>query len=121
MTHLQSHTVFHSPETALVKVFEKTTLATYTSKNGRKFCVWHARRLTNELPMYLHKLLVDSKPARELRSSIAHLLVVLPRTLKHGERAFSFKAPTLWNELPNHIKLSQSNFGVQNEIKESHF
>ena len=66
------------------------------------------KALNNEASVYLRKLLVDYQPTRALRSSAARLLVVPRRKLKYGERAFSFAAPTLWNQLLNHIKLSES-------------
>jgi len=48
-------------------------------------------------------------PTRLLRSQGTGLLTV-PKVRKKmvGERAFSFRAPTLWNSLPADIRLARS-------------
>jgi len=49
-------------------------------------------------PVYLRDLLTNYQPARTLRSSNSHLLVV-PNRVKTvtASRAFSVAAPTIWN------------------------
>ena len=60
-------------------------------------------------PQYLSNLLVPYTPSRLLRSADQALLVV-PRTKRksRGDRAFAVAAPRLWNELPLHIRLTES-------------
>ena len=60
-------------------------------------------------PPYIHDLLKPYVPHRSLRSSDQGLLVI-PRTkrLTKGNRAFAFRAPTLWNALPLEIRLAES-------------
>ena len=60
-------------------------------------------------PSYLDTLLVDYIPTRSLRSGDKKgLLVVPPSKLVLGSRAFSVAAPSLWNSLPEGIRLSCS-------------
>ena len=56
-------------------------------------------------PLYLVELLTKYKPERTLRSSKKSLFYV-PQTMtrSYGERSFSFAAPVLWNNLPEHIR-----------------
>lgn len=56
-------------------------------------------------PLYLSDLLSPYIPSRTLRSQSAGLLVV-PKIAKitMGGRAFSYRAPLLWNKLPAHIR-----------------
>ena len=60
-------------------------------------------------PQYLSNLLVPYTPSRLLRSADQALLVV-PKTKRksRGDRAFAVAAPRLWNELPLHIRLTES-------------
>ena len=56
-------------------------------------------------PLYLSELLEPYIPNRNLRSSKKKLLVVPKYNLKtYGYRAFSHRAPTLWNALPDDIR-----------------
>ena len=56
-------------------------------------------------PLYLSELLRPHIPTRNLRSSKKKLLIVPKCNLKtYGCRAFSHRAPTLWNALPNDIR-----------------
>ena len=65
--------------------------------------------LNNLAPPYLCELLEVYQPGRTLRSANEHKLKV-PRTrLKtYGDRAFAYKAPVLWNTLPEDIQCAQS-------------
>ena len=57
-------------------------------------------------PLYLSELLEPYIPNGNLRSSTKKLLVVPKYNLKtYGYRAFSRRAPTLWNALPDDIIL----------------
>ncbi|XP_067097450.1 uncharacterized protein [Osmerus mordax] len=60
-------------------------------------------------PLYLSGLLAPYCPARTLRSQDAGYLVV-PKVKKKtaGGRAFSYRAPLLWNKLPVSIKESDT-------------
>ena len=56
-------------------------------------------------PLYLCELLEPYIPNRNLRSSRKKLLIVPKCNLKtNGYRAFSHRAPTLWNALPDDIR-----------------
>ena len=56
-------------------------------------------------PPYLSELLRPYIPNRNLRSSKKKLLIVPKCNLKrYGYRAFSHRAPTLWNALPYYIR-----------------
>ena len=62
------------------------------------------KALNGLAPKYIKELLVPYKPRRHLRSEAKGLLDD-PRTrLKFGDRAFSIRAPRLWNALPQHLK-----------------
>lgn len=56
-------------------------------------------------PLYLSELLEPYIPNRHLRTSTKKLLIVPKCNLKtYGYRAFSHRAPTLWNALPDDIR-----------------
>ena len=56
-------------------------------------------------PSYLIELLTQYKPERTLRSSKKSLFCV-PQTMtrSYRERSFSYAAPVLWNNLPEHVR-----------------
>uniref|UniRef100_A0A8K9WYY7 Reverse transcriptase domain-containing protein n=1 Tax=Oncorhynchus mykiss TaxID=8022 RepID=A0A8K9WYY7_ONCMY len=60
-------------------------------------------------PTYLSDLVLPYIPTRTLRSQDAGLLIV-PRISKQtaGGRAFSYRAPFLWNGLPTHVRDADS-------------
>ena len=60
-------------------------------------------------PTYLSDLVLPYLPTRTLRSQDAGLLIV-PRISKQtaGGRAFSYRAPFLWNGLPTHVRDADS-------------
>uniref|UniRef100_A0A3B4C3D6 Reverse transcriptase domain-containing protein n=1 Tax=Pygocentrus nattereri TaxID=42514 RepID=A0A3B4C3D6_PYGNA len=60
-------------------------------------------------PEYLQDLISHYEPSRPLRSQSAGLLIV-PRIQKvsSGGRAFSYKAPKLWNDLPETVRDSDT-------------
>ena len=64
------------------------------------------KALNGLAPSYLSDLIGYSPGTRVLRSATQKILQVPSTTLKtKGDRAFSVAAPTLWNELPFHIKI----------------
>ena len=60
-------------------------------------------------PLYIAELLHPKVNSRQLRSSDKGFLVI-PATKRRtkGDRAFSFIAPTLWNELPLNLRNAES-------------
>ena len=59
-------------------------------------------------PMYITEVLDGYVPPRPLRSSSRGQLTV-PRSniyTKYGDRSFSIGAPTLWDSLPDHLRLA---------------
>ena len=60
-------------------------------------------------PSYLSALVLPYIPTRTLRAQDAGLLIV-PRISKQtaGGRAFSYRAPFLWNGLPTHVRDANS-------------
>ena len=60
-------------------------------------------------PSYISDLLVPYTPVRNLRSSGSGLLSIPKVNLKtKGDRAFSVRAPRLWNDLPDEIRSAKS-------------
>ena len=61
--------------------------------------------LNGTAPEYLSELILHYKPKRSLRSENQSLLQVPSTRLKtFGDRAFSVFGPRLWNNLPLHVK-----------------
>ena len=72
-------------------------------------------------PNYIADMLIDYEPARSLRSSGGGLLAVPRWRLKlKGDRAFSVRAPRLWNGLPEEIRLAESVTSFKSLLK-THF
>ena len=69
-------------------------------------------------PAYLSSLLQLYQPQRSLRSS-SKLLFTVPTVnfVTYGERAFSFSAPILWNNLPDPIKNTTSLSSFKSALK----
>ena len=59
-------------------------------------------------PSYLSDCISVREPARSLRSSSRLLINVTRCSLKSSQPAFCFSAPTVWNALSEHTKLSTS-------------
>ena len=69
-------------------------------------------------PDYLSTLLTVYKPARSLRSSAAkNLSVPKSKTTTYGDRSFACAFPKLWNQLPQHIKLSETLKSFKSRLK----
>ncbi|KAF7651423.1 hypothetical protein LDENG_00111240, partial [Lucifuga dentata] len=60
-------------------------------------------------PSYITEMLTPYESVRSLRSSGGTLLAVPKWRLKSkGDRAFAIRAPQLWNDLPEEIRLADS-------------
>jgi hypothetical protein len=59
-------------------------------------------------PQYLCDLISVYVPPRLLRSSVASLLTVPSNKLTFGSHAFRAAAPTIWNSIPENIRMSES-------------
>jgi len=70
-----------------------------------KILLFAFKSLNGMTPPYLSELLHPYTPNRHLRSA-DQLLLNVPRTKSklRGGRCFSVAAPTLWNNLPLHIR-----------------
>ena len=70
-----------------------------------KILLFAFKSLNGMTPPYLSELLHPYTPTRPLRSA-DQLLLNVPRTKSklRGGRCFSVAAPTLWNNLPLHIR-----------------
>jgi len=78
------------------RITYKVATITYRTRNCRQ-------------PSYLLDSLVSYQPARTLRSSSSNLLIV-PNRVKTvtASRAFRVAAPTIWNNLPDFVKVADS-------------
>lgn len=69
-------------------------------------------------PHYISELVSPYLPARSLRSSTQHLLLVpKQKTKSYGERCFSYSAPTLWNSLPYSLRAQPNYESYKNQLK----
>ena len=67
------------------------------------------RRHNGMAPTYIERMLIPYKPQRSLRSSESGQLVIPHSRRKgYGDRAFAVVAPTLWNNLPEHIRRAKT-------------
>ena len=67
------------------------------------------KSLHSHAPEYITDMLSRYTPSRSLRSSSTELLTVpKARTKRHGEAAFSFYAPNLWNTLPEYLRMAET-------------
>ena len=66
------------------------------------------KALHNEAPSYISEMLHYYQPKRTLRSTKSNLLVVKKTRVRYGARAFSVSGPSLWNDLPQEIRDSNS-------------
>ena len=65
------------------------------------------RALHDRTPAYLASLITPYVPRRALRSADRALLTVPRHNLEHyGRRSFSRAGPTLWNSLPEDLRLT---------------
>ncbi|KAK6178265.1 hypothetical protein SNE40_013071 [Patella caerulea] len=83
-----------------------------------KILCYTFRCLNGTAPKYLSDLLQSYTPARTLRSVDKKLLVVpKPKTVRFGQRTFSYSAPTEWNDLPLEIKNSPDTAVFRSRLK----
>lgn len=69
-------------------------------------------------PSYLSDLLLSYEPTRTLRSSGRGLLLIPKvRTKTHGEAAFCYYGPHLWNSLPEDLRTAESVDIFKNKLK----
>ena len=68
-------------------------------------------------PTYITELLDRYVPPRPLRSSSRGLLKVPRSNTKYGDRSFSVCAPTLWNSLPDHLRLTTDRCSFKRDLK----
>ena len=67
------------------------------------------KALNNQAPLYLKELIEPYVPIRTLRSGAAGLLSITRiNRCRLGARAFSHRAPILWNQLPTSIREADS-------------
>ena len=80
------------------------------------------KAVNNTAPVYICDLVKSYTPARSLRSQDLNLLQV-PRTrsVTYGDRRFGTMAPTLWNELPQHIRTAGSVSVFKRQLKPNPF
>ena len=72
-------------------------------------------------PAYISELLVPYVPSHSLRSSGSRLLFLpVSRLITKGDRAFSIRAPKLWNDLPEEIRLTES-LPIFKSLLKTHF
>jgi len=75
------------------------------------------RTLQSGSPSYLSSLININIPHRPLRSSSLNLLHVPLTTKAVGRKAFRFSAPTVWNSIPQNIRLSSSIDSFKRNLK----
>ena len=68
-------------------------------------------------PTYLQELLKEYKPVRNLRSSGQLRLITSITSTQYGQRSFSVAASELWNDLPLHVKNSQTLAQFKSSLK----
>ena len=100
-THTDTHTHTHTHAAKLVvrihvqPIYKLLTIA-YSETHGLA-------------PEYLAELLDRHHPRRVLRSASAELFSVpLSQTVRHGDRRFSVAVATLWNQLPNSVRMIET-------------
>ncbi|XP_046550024.1 uncharacterized protein LOC124259852 [Haliotis rubra] len=80
-------------------------------------CLAH-RCLSGNTPGYLQDLLPIYSPTRSLRSE-SKLLCRMPniKTVRYGQRSFSYAATSLWNSLPESIRRSPNLMSFRRHLK----
>ena len=75
------------------------------------------RALQSGLPSYLSSLINLNNPPRPLRSASLSLLHVPFTARAVGRKAFRFAAPTIWNSIPQNIRLLPSTATFKRSLK----
>ncbi|KAF7667413.1 hypothetical protein LDENG_00061870 [Lucifuga dentata] len=73
------------------------------------------RALHGSEPKYISNMILQYEPSRPLRSPGSGLLSVPRVRTKHGEAAFSFSAPQLWNKLPEDLRSAPTVTRIKNQ------
>ena len=75
--------------------------------------------ISGTAPQYLSDLLQPYTPARQLRSASDTRTFVTPRvnTKTFGERSFSYAGPSVWNNLPQTLRHSDSSSSFKAALK----
>ena len=75
--------------------------------------------ISGTAPQYLSDLLQPYTPARQLRSASDTRTFVTPRvnTKTFGERSFSYAGPSVWNNLPQTLRHSDSTSSFKAALK----
>ena len=112
----------------VLSVSRRTTLVTELLRELHSLPVRHRitykvatityRTRNCQQPSYLLDSLVSYQLARTLRSSSSNLLIV-PNRVKTvtASRAFRVAAPTIWNTLPDFVKVSDSFYVFKRRLK----
>jgi len=79
------------------------------------------KALSTSSPSYLSSLLQPYQPVRSLRSSDKQLLVNPGSHTKFGSRSFRCAAPSIWNNIPLHIRSAPSISAFKNHLKTYYF
>ena len=82
-----------------------------------KILLFTFKALNGLAPTYITELLDRYVPPRPLRSSSGGLLKVPRSNTKYGDRSFSVCAPTLWNSLPDHLRLTTGLCSFKRDLK----
>ena len=85
-----------------------------------KILILTYKALNNSAPSYLNNLVSLYVPTRNLRSANGKFLTHNYGRTKYGSRAFSCLAPTLWNNLPQHIRQAETLTVFKTSLK-THF
>jgi len=74
----------------------------------------------NRCPVYLSESVqpVTSNPVRQRLRSASSLDFIVPQTrTKFGDRAFSVAGPTVWNSLPESVRLAETLASFERKLK----
>ena len=87
-----------------------------------KLLVLVFRALHDQTPAYLASLITPYVPNRALRSAGQALLTVPRHNLeRYGRRSFSCAGPTLWNALPEDIRMTVNINAFKAQLKTHYF
>ena len=83
-----------------------------------KICLIVFKILNNCAPEYLIDMLTPYKPARYLRSLQDYTRLIVPRyQLSSSRSRFGIYAPTVWNELPQSLRVASSISSFKAQLK----
>ena len=82
-----------------------------------KICLLTYKALHEEQPVYLRSLIATSLPSRSLRSNRGISLSIPRIKTNTGARAFSSRAPCLWNNLPPSVRSATSVATFKRRVK----